>query len=307
MHIAIIGAGALGAVYGVRLALVAKAEVTFVVRPARAQKNAPLEIQRIDADAAHHEIEKPHYATAIPSSADVVLVTVHQDQIDDALIALLKNSTAPIVMLSPMFDSDMQALVASLGPRIFPALPSVVSYEKNGVIRYWLPRAATTAIESKDAPPAIDELVKAMAAAGITAKLDKRVLAQNIATTVSFMPIVMGMDIAGSIDALMSDKRLLHLAIDAVNEAGALAKVVGAPPAWADLLLHFVGSFTLKAGIALARMKSPEAVSYVEEHFGRKLHAQNLKIGKAMVDLAENKGVRAEQLRALYTQLSQVR
>ena len=52
MHIAIIGAGALGAVYGVRLALVAKQDVTFVVRAARAQQNAPLEIQRIDGDAA---------------------------------------------------------------------------------------------------------------------------------------------------------------------------------------------------------------------------------------------------------------
>ncbi len=306
MHIAIIGAGALGAVYGVRLALVAKAEVTFVVRPARAQKNAPLEIQRIDADAAHHELEKPNYATAIPAKADVVLVTVHQDQIDDALIALLKDSSAPIVMLSPMFDSDMNTLTHALGPRIFPALPSVVSYEKNGVIRYWLPRAATTAIESENAPAIVGELAKTIAAAGITAKLDTRVLAQNIATTVSFMPIVMGMDIAGSIDALMSDKKLLRLAIDAVNEAGQLAKVVGAPAAWADLLLHFVGGFTLKAGVALARMRSPEAVQYVEEHFGRKLHAQNLKIGRAMVDLAENKGIRAEQILALYNRLNEV-
>lgn len=306
MHIAIIGAGALGAVYGVRLALVAKQDVTFVVRPARAERNAPLEIQRIDGDSAHHEIEKPNYATSVPPGADVILVTVHQDQIDDALTKLLKDSTAPIVMLSPMFDSDMRSLVAALGARIFPALPSVVSYEKSGVIRYWLPRAATTAIESSHAPPTIPQLVEAIAAAGITAKLDTRVLAQNIATTVSFMPIVMGMDIAGSIDALMSDKKLLRLAIDAVNEAGQLAKVVGAPAAWAEMLLHFVGPFTLKAGIGLARMKSPEAVLYVEEHFGRKLHAQNLKIGKAMVNLAENKGVRAEQLHALYTRLSSV-
>jgi ketopantoate reductase len=306
VHITIIGAGALGAVYGVRLALVAKHDVTFVVRPARAEKNAPLAIQRIDGDGSHHEIEKPKYATAVPADADVVIVTVHQDQIDDALIALLQHSTPPIVMLSPMFDSDMNALVGALGPRIFPALPSVVSYDKNRVIRYWLPRAATTAIESENAPLAIGELAQAIAAAGITAKLDTRVLAQNIATTVSFMPIVMGMDIAGSIDALMSDKKLLHLAIDAVNEAGKLAKAVGAPAAWADLLLHFVGGFTLKAGVALARMRSPEAVSYVEEHFGRKLHAQNLKIGKAMVDLAENKGIRAEQLHALYNLLSQV-
>ena len=185
------------------------------------------------------------------------MVTVHQDQIDVALIALLKNSNAPIVMLSPMFESDMNALVHALGPRVFPALPSVVSYDKNRVIRYWLPRAATTTIESENAPVAIGDLVHAIAAAGITAKLDTRVLAQNVATTVSFMPIVMGMDIAGSIDALMSDKELLHLSIDAVNEAGKLAKVVGAPAAWAELLLHFVGGFTLKAGIALARNALP--------------------------------------------------
>jgi 2-dehydropantoate 2-reductase len=305
VHIAIIGAGALGAVYGLRLALVANQEVTFVVRAARATKNAPLAIQRIDGDGAHHEIQKPNYATEIPKDASVIIVTVHQDQLDDDLIALLKNSAAPIVMLSPMFEHDLNVLVNGLGRRIFPAMASVVSYDKQGTFRYWLPRSATTAIESESAPLAVGELVQAIAASGISARLDTRVLAQNVATTVSFMPIVMAMDIAGSIDALMSDKKLLVLAIDSVSESGKLAKVVGAPAAWADLLLHFVGPFTLKAGIGLARMRAPEAVHYVEEHFGRKLHAQNLRIGKEMVDLAENKGVRAEQLNALYIRLSQ--
>ena len=252
MHIAIVGAGALGAVYGLRLALVANHDVTFVVRAARAKQNAPLSIQRIDGDAEHHEIEKPTYATEIPQGADVVIVTVHQDQLDDDLIALLKSSsghtTAPIVMLSPMFERDLSMLTNVLGPRIFPAMASVVSYDKNGTFRYWLPRAATTAIEFAQAPPPIGELVQAIAAAGISAKLDTRVLAQNVATTVSFMPVVMGMDIAGGIDALMSDKKLRTLAIDSVDEAGKLAKVVGEPAAWANLLLHFIGPFTLKAG-----------------------------------------------------------
>ncbi|MEO8876562.1 MAG: hypothetical protein ABI461_13310, partial [Polyangiaceae bacterium] len=260
-------------------------------------------IQRIDGDGAHHEIQKPKYATEIPTDADVIVVTVHQDQLDDALIALLKPSAAPVVMLSPMFERDRDALVKALGPRIFPAMASIVSYDKNATFRYWLPKAATTAVESKEAPKVLGEFIEAIVASGVTAKLDTHVLAQNVATTVSFMPVIMGMDIAGSIDALLSDKKLLHLAIAGVNEAGKLAQAVGAPAAWARLLLHFVGPFTLKAGIGLARMKSPEAVSYVEEHFGRKLHRQNLRIGKEMVDLAEANGIRAEQLNALYTQL----
>jgi hypothetical protein len=47
---------------------------------------------------------------------------------------------------------------------------------------------------------------------------------------------------------------------------------------------------TLRFGVAVARKRYPEAFAYVEDHFGRKLHAQNLVMAKAMVDLAHESG-----------------
>src|ERR1700690_676710 len=154
MKIAIVGAGALGAVYGVRLASIGQQEIAFVVREARAERAAPVVLQRIDGDPAHHELLEPTYVTRVPADARVVIVTVREDQLDSDLIALLAESKAAVVILTPMFPDDETRLVQALGTRIFPTMPSVVSYEENGAIRYWLPKSATTAIESENAPAA---------------------------------------------------------------------------------------------------------------------------------------------------------
>ncbi|MGH7281187.1 MAG: hypothetical protein ACRELY_06675, partial [Polyangiaceae bacterium] len=216
-------------------------------------------------------------------------------------------SRAPVVILTPMFPDDFSRLVDKIGTRIFPTMPSVVSYDKNGVIRYWLPRSAATQIESENAPPALDALAKALTACGIEAQKRKGVLSENVATMVSFMPIAFALDAAGSVDALMDDGELLDLAIDSVGEARELAKKIGQPATWAGLLLRFVGGFTLKTGVALAKRSSPEAVHYVEEHFGRKLHAQNLTMARWMTNAAQAHGIEDEHLCVLCNKLEAVR
>ena len=307
MKIAIVGAGALGAVYGARLALVGSHDVTFVVREARAKRGGPLRLQRVDGDEEAHELASPRYATKIPSDADVTIVTVRQDQLNDDLAKLIAPSRAPVVILTPMFADDFSRLTAKLGARIFPTMPSVVSYEKNGVIRYWLPRSATTQIESENAPPALADLAKALTASGIRAQAKTGVLPENVATMVSFMPIAFAIDAAGGVDALLENEELFQLAIDGVKEARGLAKMIGEPATWANLLLPFVNAFTLKAAVGLAKSRSPEAVFYVEEHFGRKLHAQNLTMARWMTNAASYYATDDDQLRALYNRLQAVR
>ncbi|MGH7282627.1 MAG: ketopantoate reductase family protein, partial [Polyangiaceae bacterium] len=103
MKVAIVGAGALGAVYGVRLAIVGSHDVAFVVREARAKKAEPLVLQRVDGDEETHTLDTPRYETKIPSDADVTIVTVRQDQLTGDLISLLASSRAPVVILTPMF------------------------------------------------------------------------------------------------------------------------------------------------------------------------------------------------------------
>jgi hypothetical protein len=49
--------------------------------------------------------------------------------------------------------------------------------------------------------------------------------------------------------------------------------------------------------------RSAEALAYVEEHFGRKLHAQNIAMGARIVELARERGVGVDALEELLGQL----
>src|ERR1019366_1000745 len=195
--------------------------------------------------------------------------------------------------------------------RVLTGMPSVVSYQNDaGAIRYWLPQVATTFVEEAGATagaaagPEV-ELVKRLTRAEIGAKLAPDVLTRNVATTVSFIPLAMALDAAGSIEALLDEHALLSLAFHAADEGRELGRAVGKAEAWASTLLRFVGPMTLKVGIALARSRAPEAVAYVEQHFGRKLHAQNVVMARRIVDLAVERGTPHEALRKLLERLEQ--
>jgi Ketopantoate reductase PanE/ApbA len=303
MHVAIVGMGALGRVYGVRLALRAGTGVTFVVRPGRGP--VPLRIQRIDGDALAEELRTPSVETRIPKQTDVVLVCVRAEQLDDSLDALMAAAPdIPIVMLTPLLPHDFERLTRVHGPRVRAGMPGVVAYMKGDICRYWLPKVAPTLIDAaKPVPHAAEELARALSSAGFAGRLELGVHETNPATTVSFIPLAMGIDAAGGIDALLGDRALLKTTLDAVSEGLALAGRIGRTPAWIDMLARFAGPMSLKIGIGLAKSRAPEALAYVEEHFGRKLHAQNVAMARSIVALADEKGTGAVALRALLGRL----
>ncbi len=292
MHVAILGAGALGIVYGTLLAKVGVA-VTFVVRPAHVDDTQPFVLERVDGDQARHTFGAPPRASVVPADADVVLVCVRAEQIDDALVCLLAPSSAPCVFLTPMFPKDLALVHAGLGDRVIPAMPSVVAYfAGTGAVRFWLPGVAVTQIEeTKPKRVELEALVKSLVEAGIASRIEMGVHETNMATTVTFIPVTMGIDAAGGIDALMENTELLDVVLRAVDEGIALGRTLGKAAAWSDLFMKFVSPFTLKIGIGLAKRRAPEAILYVEEHFGRKLHTQNVRMAEAMVDLAREKAV----------------
>ncbi len=78
---------------------------------------------------------------------------------------------------------------------------------------------------------------------------------------------------------------------------------MGKAEAWASTLLRFAGPRTLRIGIGLARGRSPEALAYAEQHFGRKLHAQNVAMAAQMVDLARERGTPAVKMSELLARL----
>jgi ketopantoate reductase len=301
VRVAIVGAGALGSVYGARLARFAGCEVSIVAR-----SHAPPRVVRLERveDGEVLRWEAPARATLAPRDADVVLAFVRYEQLD-SLAARVEGGASPVVVMTPMMPQDHARASVAMPGRVVTGMPSVVSYENDaGAIRYWLPRAATTLVDGGGpGGAALAEFVKRLTRAEIGAKLESDVLGRNVATTVSFVPIAMALDVAGTIEAVLADEPLLALALQAAEEGRELGRAVGKAEAWASTLLRFVGPFTLKVGLGLARSRAPEAVTYAEQHFGRKLHAQNVAMAERIVQLAEEKGTPREALAKLFEML----
>jgi 2-dehydropantoate 2-reductase len=304
MHVAMIGVGALGQIYGVRLATLGACSVTFVIKPGR--RPAPLRITRIEADGSSIDLKRPAVDTRVPDAADVVVVCVRAEQLDAALDGLLAaGPRVPVVMLTPMLPPDLERLAHVHGARIRAGMPGVAGYlTRDGSCRYWMPRVAPTLIDAAPpVPAAVEDLAGALRAAGFGVRLENDVHKTNPATTISFIPLAMGMDAAGGIAPLLADRPLLRITLDAVVEGKALAAQVGHTPTWIDLLARFAGPISLRLGVGLARSRAPEVLSYVEEHFGMKLHAQNLAMARVIVAMAREKGTRADALQRLLGRL----
>jgi len=89
LKVAILGAGALGRVYGVRLAQAH--DVTFVMKKTHEQE--PFQIERVDSEESH-TLEEPVCAHAVPAEANIVLVCVRAEQLDEALTDLSPEDRA---------------------------------------------------------------------------------------------------------------------------------------------------------------------------------------------------------------------
>jgi 2-dehydropantoate 2-reductase len=300
VRVAIVGAGALGSVYGARLARFASCEVSVVARAAAPARQVRLE--RVE-DGEVLRWDAPARVPLVPRDADVVLAFVRYEQLD-SLAVRVGSSAAPVVVMTPMMPQDHARVSAALPGRLLTGMPSVVSYENDaGAIRYWLPRAATTLVEGNGDRPTITELVKRLSRAEMAAKEETDVLGRNVATTVSFIPIAMALDVAGTIEAALADDALMAIAFQAAEEGRELGRAVGKAEAWASMLLRFVGPFTLKVGVGLARSRAAEAVAYAEQHFGRKLHAQNAAMAERIVELARERGTPHDALAKLLEML----
>lgn len=295
MHVAIVGAGALGRVYGARLAAEAPASVSFVVRPGAPR--GPIRVGRVGGE--EHAIPSPHWLDAVPETAEIVLVCVRAEQIGDELVELLEGGPkVPAVLLTPLFPDDARRLRARLGDRLVVGMPSVVAYAPGGdAVRYWLPRVAHTLLE--DGAPVVHELARALGGAGIASRVQSHVLEVNAATTISFLPFTLALATARGVHALLDDEPLLELALEAAREAEQLAARIGRRPAWVDPLLRFASPALLRAAVAVAERASPEAVRYAEIHFGQKLRAQAVSMGRKLLDLARTEGLPHAAITAL--------
>jgi 2-dehydropantoate 2-reductase len=286
VHIAVIGAGALGLVYGVRLALRTKSTVTFVVRPKRVDSTDPFVIESAWNDA-RETLDEPRRAAVVPADADVILLAVGTEDLE----ALpLGDSTAPIVILTPMMPQDWKRVRAAYGERALSAMPTMSSYvrKSDGVVRYWLLPAPTLIDEPRPAQPVIEALVEELRVAGLKAKLELGVHESNPATTVGFIAIGMGLAIAGSAAALAADEELCGLVSRACTEGGRLAHRIGRPEPLALAFPFLTSKWALRLWL---RALPAEARFFAEDHFGRKIADQHRVMIRQMIELAAEKAL----------------
>lgn len=306
MNVAVIGAGALGSVYGVCLARRGDVDVTFVVRPSRVGSKEPIVIERVRGNR-RELVDAPVRSAVVPPDADVIVLTVGTEDLD-ALRDPLGTSQAPIVILTPMLPREWSRVREAYGDRALAALPSVVAYarKEDGVVRYWLPPAPTKIDEPRagsEGAEVVRAFADALSRAGIRTQLSLGVHESNPATTVCFIPIGMLLSVAGSAARLADDERLLSLATRACREGVRLSHRIGQPELWATLAPAVAAPWALRTWLhALARL-SPEAVFYAEEHFGRKLREQHRVMIRDMVTLAHEKGLPHDALDELAAQL----
>lgn len=147
--------------------------------------------------------------------------------------------------------------------------------------------------------PVVAELVALFHEAGLPVGTAKDVAALNVATTIAFFPLLLALRVSGTVDALLADGPLLKLALEATKESRSLAKAVGELAGFASLILSFAGPFTVRAGLKLARSRAPEALVFLERHFGDKLDRQHHSMMNEVRELAASRGVRLAALSRL--------
>lgn len=315
MHVCVVGAGALGRVYGVRLSTIGVA-VSFLVRPQRMLETGPFVLEQVNAGHRRDVLDRPNRVVEVPRDADAVIVTVRFEEIDrlrtgtggqDLANVLRKVQTAPIVVLTPLLPAQRAALERAIGRSIVSAMPGLAGYiDERDVVRCWITGMASTLIEDAEAPSVratLDSLAQKLTTAGLAAHLEREVAGLNAASTIALFPFVAAIDAAGWIDRAVSDKELLETVLAAAKEAETLARKVGKPATWSNVLLRFVGPFTLKPSIGLAKRLVPEVVRFVEFHFGPKLHEQHLSMGATILELGKEHGVEMPALGRLMEQL----
>jgi len=314
MHVIVFGAGALGRIYGARLAA-AGVQVSFVVRPSRLAETYSFVVEQVNGEKRRDVIEHPRRIDKIPGDATIILCAVRFDQIDhlrrdenDELAEALRIGPAvPLVMLTPLLPPQHAALEKVVGRRVVSAMPGVAGYvddvDDRGVVRYWSTGIASTLLDDEASGPAhsmsrdaLEVLARRLTNDGLPTRFERDVTPLNAASTISFFPLIAAIDAGRGIDGVLGDKDLFDTALAAAKECEGLAKKLGKVAPWAQVLSRFVGPYTIKPGVSLARRLAPETVRFVERHFGPKLHAQHLAMGDSIRELGREQGLEMPQL-----------
>jgi ketopantoate reductase len=297
MHVAIVGAGALGRIYGVRLAR-AGVDVSFVVRDPEKAVREPFAIEIVGGTRGPEVLEAPRLVARVPEDVDIVLVAVRFEQLASLDLVDRVRVAAPLVVLTPMFPAQRLFLVERVGERVVAAMPGAVGYtDARGIIRAWIPSLAPTLIDDRrpvigrsQVVRVVEALAEQLDRSGLPTRLERDVLALNTATTIAFFPLIAAIAAGGGALGLASDTALLALTARATAACRAIARREGRIAPWAEVLARLAGTprllrSALRAGVVLGRAIAPEPLAFVDGHFAVKLEAQHRAMAEAIIQL----------------------
>lgn len=293
LHAAVVGAGALGRVYGVHLEA-AGARVTFVVRAERLSETGPIAIERLNGDRSRRTSDSPRRAAEIPKNTDVILLAVRGEQIDAELLERLRRAPdVPVIALTPLLPHGQARLAAALGARLVVAMPTLAAkLDDDGVVRYWAFGSSPTLIDKNDRwRVLLARLAGRFAASHLGVRLERDVSKKNPATTIAFFPLSVAISSAGGMSALCERDEIVRAAGNACRESLALARRIGPVEPAAALGAWLAKPAALRGGLALGRRFAPRALEFVDAHFGGKLEAQHAAFGREILELGREHGI----------------
>jgi hypothetical protein len=316
MRALVVGAGAIGQVYGHHLAR-GGAQVGYLVKPPRAaQIRAGLVLYPLNRRRARRK--EPIRArgfdvlTAPAGEWDVVVLAVSSPALAEGtwLAALARAlPAATVVLLQPGPDDRLIvqrhfpegqvvqgiiSLVAYAAP-----MPGEAGFPEPG-IAYWFPPLAPTPLDG--APERVAPVVAALRGGGLPARAVDDLAALAPFGTALLIPVVAALEAEQwSLPALRRSARL-SLAVQAAREASsALARRDGhAAPMPLRLLTSRAALISL---LRLAPLVAPfDVPTYLQVHF-TKVRAQTRAFLRSYLTLADGAGLPAEALRTLAQEL----
>lgn len=301
MNVAVVGAGAVGAVYARHL-IRGGAHVTFVVRPRYVDEvKRGIRLWRGDKDEMLMAHEVVGDIASAGSALDQVWICVPSTGLDDAALEHIASSTAGssalVVDLSPGLDQrslrivGRERLVDGLIPFIAyqTPLPGVAAEAgRSPGIAYWLPPFLPTSLSS----PRAAQAAAALRAGGMRARVVKDAEVQRGLGSALLMSVIATLEVSGW--SLQECRRRLDGAADEATRAMARRHGVSRGP-----LALVTAPRLLALGLWLAERVAPLPLEpYLRYHF-TKVAAQTRVMMRGFLETAAATGVDAPHLRAL--------
>lgn len=300
MTIAVVGAGAVGAVYA-RYLIRGGAHVTFIVRPQYVDEvKRGIRLWRGNEDemlSAHDVVGDVDALRGQP--VDQVWLCVPSTGLDDDMLTSIARATgdALIVDLSPGLDQrslrivGRERLVDGLIPFIayqspLPDAPSEAGRAPG--IAYWLPPVIATSLSGPRARQAAD----ALTAGGMRARVVKDAEVQRGLGSAMLMSVIATLEVSGW--SLAACRKRFDRAADEATRAMAKKHRVGRGP-----LALLTSPFLLALGLRAAELIAPLPLEpYLRYHF-TKVGAQTRVMLRGFLETAAAQGIDAPHLRAL--------